>query len=224
MTLSERTRSGYLGRLGGTHPLTLRGVFVLLVVCYLLLIPLYAHLGYLDNLGSRIRGYDSVYYYVYLRSLVFDGDLDFENEWEHYYGSSDARPFETNVFSVGPAILWLPFFSAGHVVTVAASALGSEIAADGYTGIYQAFVYIGNSLYGLIGVLLTALILRRNCWRNGALPSILSRLANASRRPSSSTRYRIQRSPGPLRPSARGWSEWRRRWWTACSSHSTRNG
>jgi hypothetical protein len=157
------------------HPppsrLTWPHVYLVLATAYLVLTAGYAYLGYLDNPGDRIRGNDSVYYYIYLRSACFDGDLDFTNEWTHYYGASEARPSAQNVFSVGPAILWSPLFLLGHLATLLARALGSEVALDGYSGLYQGFVYIGNSVYGLLGVALTALFLKK---RLGARESLIA--------------------------------------------------
>ena len=60
---------------------------------------------------------DSASYFVYLRSLSFDGDLEFSNDLEalgfpaNPDGSAEARP---NVFSVGPALLWSPFYALAH--------------------------------------------------------------------------------------------------------------
>src|SRR5204863_9632585 len=73
--------------------------------------------------GRLIVG-DGIYYYVYLRSAVLDGDLDFTNDDTIYqqYNNEDpikkaemlARKTPTglagNLFSVGPAILWSPVF------------------------------------------------------------------------------------------------------------------
>jgi hypothetical protein len=47
----------------------------LLVVLFVLTLPL---------VTPRIRGADEIQYYSHLRSLVFDGDLDFENEYRWF--------------------------------------------------------------------------------------------------------------------------------------------
>ena len=135
-------------------------VYIVLIVAYLVLTSGFGYLGYLENIERRIRGNDSVYYFSYLRSAFFDRDLNFENEWAHFYGAPENSPYPVNVFSIGPAILWTPFFALGHVTTLAARFWGYDIDVDGYSKFYQAFVYIGNSLYGLVGVLLTALFLK----------------------------------------------------------------
>ena len=48
---------------------------LLLVVLFLLLLPLST---------PRIYATDEVQYFAYLRSLYFDGDLDFQNEYQHF--------------------------------------------------------------------------------------------------------------------------------------------
>ena len=64
---------------------------------------------------------DGIFYYAPLHSVIVDGDLDFENE----YRVLGARPgyfqrTETgrlpNDHSIGPALLWTPFFLLAHVL------------------------------------------------------------------------------------------------------------
>ena len=155
-------RNGSSGRRNASTGLRWSRVFAALAAGYVLLTALYLWLGYLGRIDERIRGTDSVYYYIYVRSLLFDGDLDFSNELEFFYGRPDIQGTTTtglppNVFSVGPALLWSPCFIVAHVATLLGQSFVSELEADGYSALYQSFVYIGNSLYGLAGILLTAL-------------------------------------------------------------------
>ena len=70
-------------------------------------------------------------YFAYLRSLWFDHDVSFENEYQHFYdaGIAQARGFhETflersteagrriNFATLGCAILWAPFYALGDLV------------------------------------------------------------------------------------------------------------
>ena len=60
---------------------------------------------------------DSASYFAYLCSLSFDGDLDFANDWEALGVPGAAKPGggpRRNVFSVGPALLWSPFYAVAH--------------------------------------------------------------------------------------------------------------
>lgn len=114
--------------------------------------------------GSWVAGFDPVHYYMYARSLFFDGDVDFTNEVARLYPAGPpfaktARGIPPNVWSIGPAILWMPFFAIGHAVTLAAD--NPSIAADGYSFYYQSAVYVGNSIYVLAGVWFLYLLLNR---------------------------------------------------------------
>lgn len=66
---------------------------------------------------------DAPYYYVYLPSLVLDGDLDFSNQyavtknWYRFARTPRGRP--SNVFGIGPAVFELPAFLVGHAIAVA---------------------------------------------------------------------------------------------------------
>jgi hypothetical protein len=99
---------------------------------------------------------DAVEYYSHLRSLYFDHDVDFANEFEHFGILSrwdKAQPTATGhrrtVFSVGPALLWMPFYAAGDQV---ARARGDV--QDGYSPSHIRAVCLGSLAYGLIGLLL----------------------------------------------------------------------
>lgn len=137
------------------------------VALYLLFTGLYASLGYLGNLEGRIAPYDSVYYYIYLPSLVNDGDLDFGNELARMVGPDWAAHTLTstglpgNHWSVGPALLWAPGYLLAHGVTLAANVFGASWPADGYGPQYTIVVYILRSLYAALGLVLTALLVRR---------------------------------------------------------------
>lgn len=101
---------------------------------------------------------DGRYYFSYVRSFVSDGDLDFSNESKIFNiafpQTKDGKFF--NVYSIGPAILWLPFFSAGflfsnlvHADTLLVPALftGTGAVFYGVAGLY--FSYLSAKLLNL---------------------------------------------------------------------------
>jgi hypothetical protein len=132
-----------------------------LVVLFVLTLPL---------VTVRVRGADEIEYFSYLRSLAFDRDLDFANEYAHFVEHDpqglagfratflDRREPATgrpiNFASLGPALLWSPFYLVAHVAVVVARAAGAGIAADGFSRPYTAAAAFGSAVYGLLGLLL----------------------------------------------------------------------
>jgi hypothetical protein len=123
----------------------------------------------------RLYASDEVQYYAYLRSLWFDRDVSFDNEYRHLSDAGVARstlfsktfleePTDTglrrNFATIGSAILWAPFYGAADVSVRAARALGSGVPADGYSKPYVAAVCFASALYGFLAVLLSIRIAR----------------------------------------------------------------
>ncbi len=116
-----------------------------------------------------VRG-DGIGYYAYIRSLLVDHDLRFENEWlqgntSFLMGKVDAtghlRPeiftstgYVDNHFSVGPAILWAPFLVPVHLLTTALYAFGAGVAPDGYSWPYTVTMAVATAFYGFLGLFL----------------------------------------------------------------------
>ena len=139
----------------------------LLVVVFLATLPL---------VNPLVRG-DGVGYYAYIRSLLVDGDLRFENEWlaanaSFVRGVTDApghiRPdqytptgYVGNHFTVGPAILWAPALVATHLLVLTARRLGATIPADGYSWPYRFTMAAATAAYAFVGLLLAFSIARR---------------------------------------------------------------
>jgi hypothetical protein len=118
--------------------------------------------------GGRLAG-DGVSYYVYVRSLVKDADLDFTNEYTHYelIDRADlAVPTRTghrrSIFSVGPGLAWIPFFVLGEAVARVESALGRDVDLSGYGPEHVNAVALGSLLYGFAAVVLIHDVLRRH--------------------------------------------------------------
>lgn len=104
---------------------------------------------------------DAVEYYAHLRSLYYDRDLDFANEFEHFgilTRGDKTNPTPTGhrrtIFSVGPALLWMPFYAAGDVV---ARAAGEP--EQGYSRWHIRAVCLGSLVYVVIGLLLVDAVL-----------------------------------------------------------------
>lgn len=118
---------------------------------------------------QTVHANDPVGYYAWIHSMLFDGDLDFENEyrilnrhtdthqvgWANPDGPRTATGHLPNYFSMGPGLLWAPFLLAIHPI---AHDLGGE--RNGFSQPYHMAVFFAISFYGLLGVLLTYGFLR----------------------------------------------------------------
>lgn len=112
---------------------------------------------------------DGVGYYSYIRSIVIDRDLDFENEYKALWPDRFGTPqyhmrtdtgYIPNYFSVGPSLLWTPFFSAAHITTHILKHFGHAIEADGYSGLYVLFCSFGSMVYCFFGIIFVYQFLR----------------------------------------------------------------
>jgi hypothetical protein len=116
-----------------------------------------------------VRG-DGVGYYAYVRSLLINHNLNFEQDWLHGnasfvggrvdgQGQILASQYTStghldNHFSVGPALLWSPFLLVVHGIVIVADRFGFGIVADGFSRPYRIAMAAGTALYGFAGLLL----------------------------------------------------------------------
>ncbi len=123
----------------------------------------------LPIINPHIRG-DGVGYYAYVRSIVIDRDLNFENEYRHGNLAFRNRAFDENSnlktwlkmpnnfvrnqWAVGSSILWSPFFLIAHFIVLCLNNLGSNIPANGYSIPYRLLCAFGTMLYSFVGLML----------------------------------------------------------------------
>jgi len=133
---------------------TLTLVGFVFVVTYLIGV-----LGCPSGSGRIING-DAIQYFAYLQSAVVDGDLDFSNDYRQLYGDTDP---ETNVWlrsrtpagrasnlmSVGPAVLWSPFYVAARLV------MGAVEPPERAEALLHASVGVAGIFYATLGAWLT---------------------------------------------------------------------
>ena len=115
----------------------------------------------------RLRG-DAMWYYAYARSLAFDRDLDFSNEYrrlgvDQFRGSQPVREtgLPRNTFPIGAGLLWIPFLVLGHVGAGLRNLHGLTTAYDGFTDPYLHGAALGGLLIGWLGLLVLDRLLRR---------------------------------------------------------------
>ena len=124
--------------------------------------------------STKIRGADEIEYYSHLRSMVFDRDLDFTNEYEYFYKTnpqglvafketfldrrepSTGRPI--NFAPIGSALVWSPFFLLANSLVSNGVLKGP---ADGFSPAYTGAVAYGSSLLAILGFLIAFFALKR---------------------------------------------------------------
>lgn len=130
----------------------------------------------LPAVTPRIYASDEVQYFAYLRSLWFDRDVSFGNEYRHFYETGAVRSDgfrETflerttatgrriNFGTIGCAILWSPFYAAGDLRARRLEARGEPLRADGYSTPYLQAVAFGSAVYGWLALVLSYFVARR---------------------------------------------------------------
>ena len=124
----------------------------------------------------RLYASDEIQYFAYLRSLWFDHNLSFENEYQYFADRGIATAYgfretflelttETgrriNFATIGPAILWAPFYAVADVAARAMRSAGMPVVVDGFSRPYLTAVAYGSAFYGFLAVCLSVISARR---------------------------------------------------------------
>ena len=128
-------------------------IFAIIAAVYLLVF--FAHAV---AIGKTVYG-DGVYYFAWLRSIVVDGDVHFANDYG-FLGVTQPTTsmwLPRNMYSIGPALLWLPnYFMAHRVLGVAGLPAQSGLPAgrQGYDLPHQLVVGATSVLFAITGLIL----------------------------------------------------------------------
>ena len=132
----------------------------------------------LPAVTTRIYSSDEIEYFSYLRSIWFDHDVSFENEYQYFYDRDVARAegfHETflereteagrrpNFGTIGSALLWSPFYAAADLSVRAGARPAATWPPTASRRPYVAAVAYGSAFYGFLAVLLT-IGRRGGCW------------------------------------------------------------
>lgn len=158
---NRRSPSGNGSRLGLADKVYRRHGGRTLLVLFLLTLPL---------VNPWVRG-DGVGYYAYVRSLLVEHKLDFQNDWRagnlsftmgrvHADGSIDPLQYTRtgqldNHFAVGSSILWAPFLAPLHLAMVVLERFGVSVRPDGLSRPYIVVMALATALYGFLGLYLS---------------------------------------------------------------------
>ncbi|PIS28125.1 hypothetical protein COT42_09080 [Candidatus Saganbacteria bacterium CG08_land_8_20_14_0_20_45_16] len=108
---------------------------------------------------------DCIGYYSYLRSLMIDHDLEFQNDftlfgWPRRAQEKTDLGHTTNPWSVGPAILWAPAFVLAHLYSLLLNAVGHPVPLNGVSFVYDFFIVVFSMGSGLLGLIFIYKFLR----------------------------------------------------------------
>jgi hypothetical protein len=134
-------------------------------------------LGSVLILQPSIHGNDGVQNYAYLHSLLFDHDLDFTNEYEHYISKSaqwfDFKKIDlnrdpvtglpVNLYGVGSSLMWAPWILSFHLAGIITGSLtGAHYNPNGYGRLYESAISLASWFYAAAGLWLCFRILIAN--------------------------------------------------------------
>jgi hypothetical protein len=129
--------------------------------------------------GSIIQG-DAKAYFSYLPSLLFDGDILLNNQFQtlepeggvpYPYGGSHGRA--ANPFPIAPALLWLPGYVAGVGVENVLARLGFAAQSPGYGAAAVWGAAAASILFAGLGAVLTRRLIAVVIGEHNALPAVL---------------------------------------------------
>lgn len=137
-----------------------------LLIIFVLTLPL---------VNPLVRG-DGVAYYAYVRSILVQHNLRFENDWinspwpyvDRTVDAEGRIPTEytktghlPNRYSVGPSMLWAPFLIPVHLTMVELGKAGVNVLRDGFSKTYLVAAALATALYGFLGLWASFIIARR---------------------------------------------------------------
>jgi hypothetical protein len=129
----------------------------------------------LPAVNTRIHASDEIENFAYLRSVWFDRDLSFDNEYRYFVDAGYTRRddlagfidatsetgLRPNYAPVGSSILWSPFYLIADIGVRLARAFGATTPADGFARPYLAAITIGSAVYGALAIALSIAVARR---------------------------------------------------------------
>ena len=130
----------------------------------------------MPGVTTRLYASDEVEAFSFLRSLWFDHDFSFDNEYRHFYESgviadegfrltflepTTETGLRRNFSTIGCALFWAPFYAVADAGVRVARGLGYDVKADGYSRPYVAAVCYGSACYGVMALMLAFAIARR---------------------------------------------------------------
>ena len=130
----------------------------------------------LPAVTTRLYAADEFEYFAFLRSLWFDRDLSFDNEYRYFVETGATRDpgfvatfleaetatgLRPNYATIGSALLWAPFYAAADLGVALERLAGSTRPRDGFARPYLVAVTWGSAFYGVAALALSAMMATR---------------------------------------------------------------
>lgn len=135
---------------------------------------------------GRVVFGDATHYFVQLRSLVYDRDVHFQNEYIRLYGLTEYVPgtewiysdltptgYLRNYMPLGPALLWAPVYLVMTLLQLVASGMGLAARPDGFSWFQQLAPGISGVCAATLASLVTLKTLRARVGDTAALVGVL---------------------------------------------------
>ncbi|MEB3226910.1 MAG: hypothetical protein VKJ27_00865 [Synechocystis sp.] len=130
--------------------------------------------------GFGVYG-DGLGYYTPLRSLLFDGDLRVNNEYQYYADTAaqfrgSARVFgpipEYSKYTLGLGIVLLPFFVVGHIFALVVHLVNPALPVNGLSWPYELSYCLGSIFFGIASLVLSYHLARRYFSRTACILAV----------------------------------------------------
>ena len=130
----------------------------------------------LPAVNTRIHASDEIQNFAYLRSLWFDRDFSFDNEYRYFVDAGYTRDvgfvttflepvtetgLRPNYAPIGSAILWAPFYAIQDVGVRLTRGWATSAPADGFSPPYLRAITYASAVYGAIAIGLSIAIARQ---------------------------------------------------------------
>jgi len=148
---------------------------------YLIIILLFLIFCYIFHANGGARfSIDDKKYYSYVKSLVIDGDLDFQNEYKQFgvrdnyhlfHRTKAGRP--PNLYPPGSMALWLPFFILIHLLLKAIALFDPGLLTNGLIQSYKNAVGLATIFYACLAFLIIYRMAKDYVKRSLVLVSVL---------------------------------------------------
>ena len=136
----------------------------------------------------RVYASDEIKYFAALRSVYFDHDLHYENEYAYFVSRDPVahaglRPFmeqstptgyRLNDAPIGSALMWAPAYVVADGFVVVARALGARVPRDGFSWPYVWAVCLASLAWGTSGLFLCYRLCRAYVGRAEAIWGVLA--------------------------------------------------